>query len=129
MSSYLCFKKGNAELSSHSSGTEIYAAFIDVLKFTDEWQPLSPAAISSALQNLREKIESKEREIRIHKNMCEHHLTYEELFEEITAIQDMEDNIKQIQIAAAQIMLYLEIANDVEISDNEEPQPLMYAYL
>lgn len=130
MSSYLTFKKGNAVLSSHSRSTTIYEAFDGVVKFVEEWQPLTTDAISEAIANLKENIANSEKCIRLHKSISEHHISYDELYEEMQIIQDAEEQIEDDKEAIAQLRLYLSIAQDVEIDDeNVEHQMLMYAYL
>ena len=128
MSSYLTFKKGNAVLSSHSRNTLISIAFDNVVKFTDEWQPLTSAAITKAVNNLEKDIADAEKNMRLHKNLSECRLSYEDLFGEMRIIQDLEEQIEEYKEAIAQLRLYLSIANNGDL-DGDVKQPLMYAYL
>lgn len=118
MSSYLGFRKDGVPLCWFSGNTEIYQALGHLAKF-DDWSECTADDFSIGLENLEEDKQSYEKTLRVYKEMINHELKYEDLFQTLNSIQEIEETLKEIEYAKANIQLLSEIASE-ETADGKK---------
>lgn len=118
MSSYLGFKKGGVMLCWFNRSTEIYKALDGMVDF-GEWSECTTRDLSSGLENLEEDKQNYENTLQIYKEMLNHNLKYEDLYETLNSMREIENTLKEIEYAKANIQLLSEIAAE-ESDDGQE---------
>ena len=107
MSSYLSFRKNEVDLCSFSRKTKIYQAFPNAPY--DEWKVVSADNLRTGIANLKEERENAVKQKQIYERMATNgHLSYDDLYQISSNIQECEEEIEEINAAIVKIALLIE---------------------
>ena len=126
MSSYLVIKKNNTTLGEWSRSTQLYQACDGMVPFDKEegFKPIKQFPV--IIDNLSAKIKVLEGRKRMYKEMLPLGLPYHELFETLTTIGDIDEEIKEYESAMHDVWFMQNCYECDEYSEDEKNEWTWY---
>ena len=119
MSMYITFKKGDEVLFDVCRTEPLYEFLNEYVPYGD-YATVSISSLQNALQDLEESRKVTNRSLESYREAIKHQMTYDELLQTISYMQDNEEMLKQFTRIEGQIYLLLAMADGIYNKDESQ---------
>ncbi len=119
MSMYITFKKGDEVLLDVCRTEPLYEFLSEYVPYGD-YATVSSNSLQNALQDLEESRKVTNRSLESYREAIKHQMTYDELLQTISYMQDNEEMLKQFTQIEGQIHLLLAMADGIYNKDESQ---------